>query len=142
MQDWHLRRRISFAGCCVMLNIGLVHVKSKWGSHIEYYIIRIFQQCVVPYICVTLLCQSHPWFKDIVWDKLYEMEAAFKPEVNGELDTQNFMKFDEVLYKFILLICLFLCSAPSLLFSSVTLMLMILFLIPLLFHFIYVVPRI
>lgn len=24
------------------------------------------------------------------------MEAAFKPQVNGELDTQNFMKFDEV----------------------------------------------
>jgi hypothetical protein len=24
------------------------------------------------------------------------MEAAFKPEVNGELDTRNFMKFDEV----------------------------------------------
>lgn len=40
--------------------------------------------------------KAHPWFKDIVWDKLYEMEAAFKPEVNGELDTQNFMKFDEV----------------------------------------------
>jgi len=40
--------------------------------------------------------KSHPWFKDVVWDKLYEMEAAFKPEVNGELDTQNFMKFDEV----------------------------------------------
>lgn len=40
--------------------------------------------------------QAHPWFKDVVWDKLYEMEAAFKPEVNGELDTQNFMKFDEV----------------------------------------------
>lgn len=48
----------------------------------------------------TLLCQSHPWFKDVVWDKLYEMEAAFKPEVNGELDTQNFMKFDEVLCNF------------------------------------------
>ncbi|GMQ02471.1 hypothetical protein CsSME_00048684 [Camellia sinensis var. sinensis] len=32
----------------------------------------------------------------IAWDKLYEMEAAFKPEVNGELDTQNFMKFDEL----------------------------------------------
>ena len=31
------------------------------------------------------------------WDKLYEMEAAFKPEVNGELDTQNFEKFEEVL---------------------------------------------
>ncbi|KAG5547134.1 hypothetical protein RHGRI_012977 [Rhododendron griersonianum] len=40
--------------------------------------------------------KAHPWFKDVVWDKLYEMEAAFKPEVNGELDTQNFMKFDEV----------------------------------------------
>ncbi|CAL5358677.1 unnamed protein product [Camellia sinensis] len=39
--------------------------------------------------------KAHPWFKDIAWDKLYEMEAAFKPEVNGELDTQNFMKFDE-----------------------------------------------
>lgn len=25
------------------------------------------------------------------------MEAAFKPEVNGELDTQNFEKFEEVL---------------------------------------------
>ncbi|CAI9759598.1 unnamed protein product [Fraxinus pennsylvanica] len=40
--------------------------------------------------------KAHPWFKDIVWEKLYEMEAAFKPEVNGELDTQNFMKFDEM----------------------------------------------
>ncbi|XP_021276172.1 serine/threonine-protein kinase 38-like isoform X2 [Herrania umbratica] len=40
--------------------------------------------------------KAHPWFKDVEWDKLYEMEAAFKPEVNGELDTQNFMKFDEL----------------------------------------------
>ncbi|KAK8597584.1 hypothetical protein V6N13_094987 [Hibiscus sabdariffa] len=40
--------------------------------------------------------KAHPWFKDIEWDKLYETEAAFKPEVNGELDTQNFMKFDEL----------------------------------------------
>ncbi|KAL2945217.1 Serine/threonine-protein kinase CBK1 [Bienertia sinuspersici] len=39
--------------------------------------------------------KAHPWFKDIIWDKLYEMDAAFKPEVNGELDTQNFMKFEE-----------------------------------------------
>lgn len=42
------------------------------------------------------LFQVHPWFADVEWDRLYEMEAAFKPEVNGELDTQNFMKFDEV----------------------------------------------
>ncbi|CAM8961226.1 unnamed protein product [Rhodiola kirilowii] len=40
--------------------------------------------------------KAHPWFKDIVWEKLYEMEAAFKPTINGELDTQNFMRFDEV----------------------------------------------
>ncbi|MQM10808.1 hypothetical protein Taro_043706, partial [Colocasia esculenta] len=40
--------------------------------------------------------KAHPWFRGIVWDKLYESEAAFRPEVNGELDTQNFMKFDEV----------------------------------------------
>lgn len=47
-------------------------------------------------LITNYLYQAHPWFKDVVWDKLYEMDAAFKPEVNGELDTQNFMKFDEV----------------------------------------------
>lgn len=57
-----------------------------------------------------MLYQSHPWFKNIVWDKLYEMEAAFKPEVNGELDTQNFMKFDEVLYNIILIFSYFMVS--------------------------------
>ncbi|XP_031373768.1 serine/threonine-protein kinase 38-like isoform X2 [Punica granatum] len=40
--------------------------------------------------------KAHPWFNGVEWDKLYEMDAAFKPEVNGELDTQNFMKFDEL----------------------------------------------
>ncbi|KAL2545040.1 AGC kinase family protein [Forsythia ovata] len=45
---------------------------------------------------MTTCRKAHPWFKDIEWDKLYEMEAAFKPEVNGELDTQNFMKFDDL----------------------------------------------
>ncbi|GMI81312.1 nuclear Dbf2-related 6 [Hibiscus trionum] len=40
--------------------------------------------------------KAHPWFKDTKWDRLYEMDAAFKPHVEGELDTQNFMKFDEV----------------------------------------------
>lgn len=49
-----------------------------------------------PVLIAIALYQAHPWFKDVVWDKLYEMDAAFKPEVNGELDTQNFMKFDEV----------------------------------------------
>ncbi|XP_010269845.1 PREDICTED: serine/threonine-protein kinase tricorner-like isoform X2 [Nelumbo nucifera] len=40
--------------------------------------------------------KAHPWFRGIQWDMLYEMEAAYKPTVNGELDTQNFEKFDEV----------------------------------------------
>ncbi|XP_004497862.1 uncharacterized protein [Cicer arietinum] len=40
--------------------------------------------------------KAHPWFKGIEWDKLYQMEAAFMPEVNDELDTQNFEKFEEV----------------------------------------------
>lgn len=40
--------------------------------------------------------KAHPWFKGIKWDALYEMEAAYKPTVNGELDTQNFEKFTEV----------------------------------------------
>ncbi|XP_050218226.1 uncharacterized protein LOC126668994 isoform X2 [Mercurialis annua] len=39
--------------------------------------------------------KSHPWFKGIEWDKLYQIKAAFIPEVNDELDTQNFEKFEE-----------------------------------------------
>ncbi|XP_023514772.1 serine/threonine-protein kinase 38-like [Cucurbita pepo subsp. pepo] len=37
----------------------------------------------------------HPWFQNLEWDRLYEMEAAFVPEVKDELDTQNFEKFEE-----------------------------------------------
>ncbi|KAM7277872.1 hypothetical protein ACFE04_005006 [Oxalis oulophora] len=39
--------------------------------------------------------KAHPWFKGVEWDMLYIMKAAFIPEVNGELDTQNFEKFEE-----------------------------------------------
>ncbi|KAI3460230.1 hypothetical protein Pfo_016893 [Paulownia fortunei] len=39
--------------------------------------------------------KGHPWFRGVKWDILYEMEAAYKPTVNGDLDTQNFEKFDE-----------------------------------------------
>ena len=46
--------------------------------------------------------QNHPWFRGLPWDKLYDMEAAFKPEVKDELDTQNFEKFEEVSYEPIL----------------------------------------
>ncbi|XP_057422825.1 uncharacterized protein LOC130716833 [Lotus japonicus] len=39
--------------------------------------------------------KAHAFFEGVEWDKLYQMEAAFIPEVNDELDTQNFEKFDE-----------------------------------------------
>ncbi|KAL6564486.1 hypothetical protein OROMI_015936 [Orobanche minor] len=39
--------------------------------------------------------KAHPWFNGIDWDNIYHMEAAFIPEVNDELDTQNFEKFEE-----------------------------------------------
>ncbi|KAK4273031.1 hypothetical protein QN277_021504 [Acacia crassicarpa] len=39
--------------------------------------------------------KAHPFFRGVEWDKLYQMEAAFIPEVNDELDTQNFEKFEE-----------------------------------------------
>nr|GMD15534.1 serine/threonine-protein kinase tricorner-like [Ipomoea batatas] len=39
--------------------------------------------------------KAHPWFNGVDWDRIYHMEAAFIPEVNDELDTQNFEKFEE-----------------------------------------------
>lgn len=40
--------------------------------------------------------KAHPWFRGVPWDDLYELEAAYKPEVKDELDTRNFEKFEEV----------------------------------------------
>ncbi|XP_074316096.1 uncharacterized protein LOC141652491 isoform X2 [Silene latifolia] len=37
----------------------------------------------------------HPWFNGIDWERIYQTEAAFIPEVIDELDTQNFENFDE-----------------------------------------------
>ncbi|AEE86170.1 putative protein kinase AGC-NDR family [Arabidopsis thaliana] len=81
-----------------------------WRNHLKFPEDAKFSSEAKDLIC-RLLCnvdhrlgtgggaqqiKDHPWFKDVVWEKLYEMEAAYKPEVNDELDTQNFMKFDEV----------------------------------------------
>ncbi|XP_078437103.1 uncharacterized protein LOC144707740 isoform X2 [Wolffia australiana] len=39
--------------------------------------------------------KAHPWFQGVQWHRLYQMEAAFIPQVNDDLDTQNFEKFEE-----------------------------------------------
>ncbi|CAF2250872.1 unnamed protein product [Brassica napus] len=39
--------------------------------------------------------KGHPWFRGTEWGKLYQMKAAFIPQVNDEMDTQNFEKFEE-----------------------------------------------
>ncbi|KAH0469015.1 hypothetical protein IEQ34_002247 [Dendrobium chrysotoxum] len=33
--------------------------------------------------------KAHPWFKGIPWDKLYQMEAAFKPETATAMQTSS-----------------------------------------------------
>jgi hypothetical protein len=58
-------------------------------------VVQGYSTHLIPVPVHTML-QAHPWFKGVPWDRLYEMDAAFKPEVNGELDTQNFEKFEEV----------------------------------------------
>ncbi|XP_050363304.1 uncharacterized protein LOC126782165 [Argentina anserina] len=40
--------------------------------------------------------KAHPWFRGTEWDSLYEIEAAYKPTVVGDLDTQNFEKFPDL----------------------------------------------
>nr|CAB3503388.1 unnamed protein product [Digitaria exilis] len=85
--------------------VGIVH----WGSYLKFPDNPRLSLEAKDLIC-RLLCdvdhrigsggadqiKAHPWFQGIEWDKLYEMEAAFKPQVNDELDTLNFMKFEEV----------------------------------------------
>ncbi|KAL5225716.1 hypothetical protein ABZP36_012355 [Zizania latifolia] len=39
--------------------------------------------------------KEHSWFSGVEWDKLYETEAAYIPQVTDELDTQNFEKFED-----------------------------------------------
>lgn len=62
--------------------------------------------------------QSHPFFEGVQWEKLYQMEAAFTPEVNDELDTQNFEKFEEVFDYFrLFLFCISILSSSFTLLS-------------------------
>lgn len=88
----------------------LCNVDQRLGTKGAYEIkvlCGVFHFCVhqctilaVYQICESFILvydfQAHSWFKGIEWDKLYQMKAAFIPEVNDELDTQNFEKFEEV----------------------------------------------
>ena len=39
--------------------------------------------------------KHHPFFAGLDWDTLYRVKAPYTPDVDGELDTQNFEHFDE-----------------------------------------------
>ena len=39
--------------------------------------------------------KHHPFFAGLDWDSLYRVKAPYTPDVEGELDTQNFEHFDE-----------------------------------------------
>ena len=39
--------------------------------------------------------KSHPFFNGIDWEHIYDQEAAYKPDVQGELDTRNFEQFED-----------------------------------------------
>ncbi|XP_010540900.1 PREDICTED: serine/threonine-protein kinase 38 isoform X1 [Tarenaya hassleriana] len=80
----------------------------NWKSHLKFPEEAILSPDAKDLIC-RLLCSAkrrlgtngadeikvHPWFGNVDWDNIFNMEAAFIPEVNDDLDTQNFEKFDE-----------------------------------------------
>ena len=39
--------------------------------------------------------QAHPFFGGIDWDRLAHLPAPVRPQVDHDLDTQNFEQFDE-----------------------------------------------
>ncbi|PHT68336.1 hypothetical protein T459_27823 [Capsicum annuum] len=71
-----------------------------WRNHITYLEEARLTSKAKDLIC-RLLCDAenrlscqgseqikvHPWCKDIKWDKLYDMEATYKLEVNDDVDT-------------------------------------------------------
>ena len=39
--------------------------------------------------------KDHPFFNGVKWETLYAVKAPYQPDVEGELDTQNFEQFEE-----------------------------------------------
>jgi serine/threonine kinase 38 len=75
---------------------GADEIKVLYGVFFFKLLDLLYYICILslPLYCIPL--QAHRFFNGVEWDKLYHIEAAFIPEVNDELDTQNFEKFDEV----------------------------------------------
>jgi len=69
---------------------------SKFFWFLSLLAILQIKSRLIKLTCLPCYFQAHPWFEGTEWDKLYQMKAAFIPEVNDELDTQNFEKFEEV----------------------------------------------
>ncbi|KAK9166879.1 hypothetical protein Scep_002070 [Stephania cephalantha] len=81
----------------------------NWRNHLKFPEEVILSAEAKDLIC-KLLCnankrigangadeiKAHPWFEGVEWHTLYQMEAAFVPEVKDELDTQNFEKFEDI----------------------------------------------
>ncbi|KAJ0245154.1 Uncharacterized protein HA466_0186330 [Hirschfeldia incana] len=77
----------------------------NWKTHLKFPEEARLSRKAKDLVC-KLLCnvnqrlgasqiKAHPWFEGVEWEKIYQMEAAYIPEVNDDLDTQNFEKFDE-----------------------------------------------
>ncbi|OAY80238.1 Serine/threonine-protein kinase CBK1 [Ananas comosus] len=66
--------------------------------------------------------KTHPWFKGVQWNRLYQMEATFVPEVKNDLDTRNFDKFEELTcFVFVSVdLCLHILSSNDLSFVGYT----------------------
>ncbi len=113
-QSWQRKPKDLSVDYCVMLSTALApEVLLRWRYCCLYL---AHQTCCQNLSCLMIVLQlmskvheiiwhllhvfawtqAHAWFKGMQWEQLYQMEAAFKPEVTCELDTQNFEKFEEV----------------------------------------------
>ncbi|CAB4296919.1 unnamed protein product [Prunus armeniaca] len=105
LQQWKRNRRALAYSTVGTLDYMAPEVLLKKGYGIEcdwWSLGAIMYEMLVGYppFCSDdprITCRkAHPWFRCVQWDRLYEIEAAYKPTVIGDLDTQNFEKFPEV----------------------------------------------
>lgn len=78
---------------------GAYEIKVSYGVSL-FEFLNVTRDLDIVVTTVLHSSQAHPFFEGVEWDKLYHMDAAFIPEVNDDLDTQNFEKFEEVFRSF------------------------------------------